>query len=77
MRIANVRHLADYNVSHPCQQAFVIRYDDFNPFLDRFRKHLRSSPAALIACWGNGAWDHMDAILCRRRDATGGSSLGR
>src|ERR1017187_9205397 len=33
-----VRHLADHNANHPNGQVLVIAYDDFNPFLDRFRE---------------------------------------
>jgi hypothetical protein len=58
-----VRHLADYNTAHPDQQAFVIRYDDFNPFLDRFRECFsgRRRIDRVLAEWK--LWDHMDAIL--------------
>ena len=37
MRLQIVRHLEDYNRAHPSERVFVIEYDDFNPFLDRFR----------------------------------------
>ncbi len=40
MRLQIVRHLAQYNEKHPDQRVFVIEYDDFNPFLDRFRDRL-------------------------------------
>jgi len=60
-----VRHLADYNVDHPQAQAFVVRYDDFNPFLDRFRERFsgrrRRNTEKLLEQWR--LWDHMDAVL--------------
>ena len=43
---------------------FVIHYDDFNPFLDRFRDRLGSRNRRadkVLAQWK--LWDHMDAIL--------------
>ena len=64
MRLQIVRHLADYNATHPNERVFVIEYDDFNPFLDRFRdrfgaRHRRAD--RVLADWK--LWDHMDAIL--------------
>jgi len=64
MRLQIVRHLHDYNRTHPNQRLFVIEYDDFNPFLDRFRDKLsarRRRPEQVLAEWK--LWDHMDAIL--------------
>lgn len=64
LRLQIARHLADYNASHPDAQAFVIQYDDFNPFLDRFRERLssrRRRPERALGMWR--LWDHMDAIL--------------
>ena len=37
IRLQLARHLTDYNAEHPEHQVFVVQYDDFNPFLDRFR----------------------------------------
>ncbi len=64
MRLQIAQHLAQYNREHPGQRVFVIEYDDFNPFLDRFRdklpaRHQREDRA--LAEWK--LWDHMDAIL--------------
>jgi len=58
-----VRHLADYNADHPQHQALVVQYDDFNPFLDRFRDRVfgRRRMDRVLAQWR--LWDHMDAIL--------------
>ncbi len=64
MRLQIVRHLREFNRSHPGRRAFVIQYDDFNPFLDRFRDTLaqrKRRPDRLFAQWK--LWDHMDAIL--------------
>ena len=64
MRLQIVRHLAAYNREHPDHRVFVIEYDDFNPFLDRFRDRLssrRQRSDRALAEWK--LWDHMDAIL--------------
>ncbi len=64
MRLQIVRHLAQYNVSHPSARAYIVQYDDFNPFLDRFAERLglrHRSAARVLAQWK--LWDHMDAIL--------------
>src|SRR3972149_3880757 len=34
------RHLSQKNQHNPHRHLFVIHYDDFNPFLDRFRDRL-------------------------------------
>ncbi len=64
MRLQIVRHLSDYNKVHPHARVWVVEYDDFNPFLDRFRdrfvaRHRRAG--RVLADWK--LWDHMDAIL--------------
>jgi hypothetical protein len=64
MRLQIARHLQRYNHEHPQQRIFVIHYEDFNPFLDRFSAKLRSRqrrPDRALAHWK--LWDHMDAIL--------------
>jgi hypothetical protein len=63
MRLQIVRHLADYNRDHPRTRVYVIEYDDFNPFLDRFRARYsaRRRSERVLADWK--LWDHMDAIL--------------
>lgn len=66
MRLQIDQHLARYNLEHPSERVFVIRYDDFNPFLDHFceRMSRRTSrkPEKVLDAWR--LWDHMDAILC-------------
>ena len=65
IRLQIARHLADYNADHPEGQVFVVQYDDFNPFLDRFRDRFsgrrRRQPDRMLRQWR--LWDHMDAIL--------------
>jgi hypothetical protein len=64
MRLQIQDHLQKHNREHRDQRIFVIAYDDFNPFLDRFRNRLskrkRRADRALQQ-WR--LWDHMDAIL--------------
>jgi hypothetical protein len=66
MRLQIDRHLSRYNVEHPNKRVFVIRYDDFNPFLDHFRERLSArvsrKPERVLEAWK--LWDHMDSILC-------------
>jgi hypothetical protein len=64
MRLQIVWHLTQYNAKHPNQRLFVIEYDDFNPFLDRFRDRLsprRRHGGQVLSHFK--LWDHMDAIL--------------
>jgi hypothetical protein len=65
IRLQVARHLQQYNNDHAGQRLFVIHYDDFNPFLDRFRDKLsnrqRRRADRVLKEWK--LWDHMDAIL--------------
>ncbi|MBN1394372.1 MAG: hypothetical protein JW959_05070 [Pirellulales bacterium] len=64
IRLQLARRLADYNADHPEHQAFVVEYDDFNPFLDRFRDRFsgrRRRTERMLDQWR--LWDHIDAIL--------------
>ena len=64
IRLQLARRMADYNADNPEHQAFVVEYDDFNAFLDRFRDRQsgrRRRPDRMLDQWR--AWDHMDAIL--------------
>lgn len=63
LRLQIARSLAAYNQTHPQQQVFVVEYDDFNPFLDRYygRLPLYARASAPLKHWK--LWDHMDAIL--------------
>ncbi len=66
MRLQIDRHLMRYNQDHPDRRVFVIRYDDFNPFLDHFSQRLSKfhskKPEKVLDAWK--LWDHMDSILC-------------
>ena len=64
LRLQIVRHLGDYNADHLDDRTLVVDYDDFNPFLDRFRERFRGrrrKTERLLTQWK--LWDHMDAIL--------------
>src|SRR5690606_14834972 len=48
----------------PQARAFIVEYDDFNPFMDSFRERLsgrRRKSEKALQNWR--LWDHMDAIL--------------
>ena len=56
--------IAAHNGNRPDRKLFVISYDDFNPYLDRFRDHFGARfrrTDKLLGAWR--LWDHMDAIL--------------
>src|SRR5438105_5024213 len=57
MRLQIARHLEEHNKAHPSQRLFVIHYDDFNPFLDRFRSKFSSGRRVekVLAQWK--LWD--------------------
>ena len=64
LRIQLLNALRDWNDQQPNQRAFVISYDDLNPFLDAFRDRLRGRkrhPDHCLQEWR--LWDHMDALL--------------
>jgi len=64
LRLQIIDKLAEYNSKNPTSRAFVLQYDDFNPFLDCFRERLsggRRKPEKALQNWK--LWDHMDAIL--------------
>jgi hypothetical protein len=64
LRLQLARHLEHYNDRHPGRRLFVVQYDDFNPFLDRFRDRLSKRnrrPEKVLSLFK--LWDHMDAIL--------------
>jgi hypothetical protein len=64
MRLQLARHLEHYNERHAGQRLFVVHYDDFNPFLDRFRDRLsKRNRKADRVLQQFRLWDHMDAIL--------------
>ncbi len=64
MRLQLARHLERHNEKHPGRRLFVVHYDDFNPFLDRFRDRLgqrNRQPERVLKLFK--LWDHMDAVL--------------
>ncbi|REJ84065.1 MAG: hypothetical protein DWQ29_12100 [Planctomycetota bacterium] len=64
LRLQIKQELQRYNREHPEARAFVVEYDDFNPYLDCFRERLngrRRKPENALKNWR--LWDHMDAIL--------------
>ena len=65
LRLQVAAQIEEHNRRHENQRLFVIEYDDFNPFLDRFADRLssrkRRNPAKVLTEWK--LWDHMDAIL--------------
>ncbi|TWU35684.1 hypothetical protein Q31b_51190 [Novipirellula aureliae] len=66
MRLQIDRHLTRYNDENPGKRVFVIRYDDFNPFLDHFSgrlsRRVAKKPEKVLDAWR--LWDHVDSILC-------------
>lgn len=64
LRLQLARHLAHHNQQHPTARLMVVHYDDFNPFLDRFRERLPRRQRRAERVLGQfRLWDHMDAIL--------------
>ena len=64
LRLQISGELKKFNREHLQQRAFIVEYDDFNPFLDCFRERLhgrKRKPERALAQWR--LWDHMDAIL--------------
>lgn len=67
MRLMLEQRIAEHNTNHPERRAWVVRYDDLNPVLDRFAHAVRGNKAgddeALLAKLRLS--DHQDAILSR------------
>jgi hypothetical protein len=64
LRLQMKEQLRDYNRKSPQARAFIIEYDDFNPFLDCFRERLSGRRRKVEKALQNWRlWDHMDAIL--------------
>ena len=64
IRLQIARHLSEYNEQQSYPRTYVIHYDDFNPFLDRFRDRFggrRRRADRVLREWK--LRDHMDAIL--------------
>lgn len=65
LRLQVKSQIEKLNAAGDGSRAFVVEYDDLNPFLDRFAERLssrvRRKPAKVLEQWK--LWDHMDAIL--------------
>ena len=62
VKLQVARHIEQHNQQQPDKRLFLIYYDDFNPFLDRFRNKVGGKkPEKILRAWK--LWDHMDAIL--------------
>lgn len=65
LRLQMAGHIDHHNERSQNNRLFVIEYDDFNPFLDRFADRLsgrkRRNAQKVLSEWK--LWDHMDAVL--------------
>ena len=63
LKLQMQRQYDRHNADHPETRTFVVPYDDFNPFLDRFVSRVGPGRPVekSLAQWK--LWDHMDAIL--------------
>ncbi len=63
LKLQMVRQFERHAAARPDGRTFVVLYDDFNPFLDRFMSRVGPGRAVekVLAQWK--LWDHMDAIL--------------
>ncbi|RLT05415.1 MAG: hypothetical protein DWI23_03090 [Planctomycetota bacterium] len=63
LKLQMVRQFERHNASQAAGRTFVVLYDDFNPFLDRFVSRVGPSRPVekVLSQWK--LWDHMDAIL--------------
>ncbi len=63
LRLQIVEGLLRYSSEHPDRRMLVIRYNDFNPYLDRLAERSGSwrRDSDQVPQWR--LWDHMDAIL--------------
>lgn len=65
LRLQMAAQIEEHNTKNGNGRLFLIEYDDFNPFLDRFADRLsgrkRRNPQKVLGEWK--LWDHMDAIL--------------
>jgi hypothetical protein len=63
LKLQMVRQFERHDAAHPEARTFVVLYDDFNPFLDRFVSRVGPNRPVekVLSQWK--LWDHMDAIL--------------
>ncbi|MFO0958344.1 MAG: hypothetical protein U0800_13095 [Isosphaeraceae bacterium] len=62
LRLQAMSEYEAYNAKHPEARVFVVSYDDFNPFLDHFRRAVNAKDDA-ESLRRFRLQDHMDAIL--------------
>jgi hypothetical protein len=63
LKLQMVRQFDRHNTAAPDRRTFVVLYDDFNPFLDRFVSRVGPSRPVEKVLGQCKLWDHMDAIL--------------
>jgi hypothetical protein len=63
LKLQMQRQYDRHNADHPEARTFVVLYDDFNPFLDRFVSRVGPGRPVEKALAPWKLWDHMDAIL--------------
>ena len=63
LKLQMVRQFERHAAAHPEARTFVVLYDDFNPFLDRFVSRVGPHRPVEKALSQWKLWDHMDAIL--------------
>ena len=63
LKLQMQRQYDRHNADHPEARTFVVLYDDFNPFLDRFVSRVGPGRPVEKALAQWKMWDHMDAIL--------------
>jgi len=62
LRLQIEREVSEHNRRHPTARLALIRYDDWNPFLDQFKDRHRPGIKIekLLSYWN--LWDHMDSL---------------
>ena len=63
LKLQMVRQFERHDAAQPQDRTFVVLYDDFNPFLDRFVGRIGRGRPVEKALQHWKLWDHMDAIL--------------
>ena len=61
LRLQIQEHLEQHNRDSRDGRIFVVRYDDFNPLLDRFNESKGGTGRGALKLWS--LWDHIDSIL--------------
>lgn len=65
LRLMVERAVERHNARHPDRRAWVVRYDDLNPVIDRFTHHFRRGESSDKLLQRFRLPDHMDAMLSR------------